>query len=203
MPRGPGSAAAAGKKASTLREQAAMARKRKGMTPEQRTAAAAVKYSFWRTGAPTSGLGAQGTYKRSEAASKTIEASPHSAAVAKARAEVQAKIEQFKAKRETPTLQLGQHEGKLKVKEYGTWGEYKGTKTITPHTPVNPWERQKTDMPTMPKPSPLEQREYKNIAARSSLQPTASDIARQRKLQGITGRIPKVIIVRGKQIKIG
>jgi hypothetical protein len=187
---GPGGMA---KAAASLREQAAAARAGKG-APEERGLAAAVKYSFWRSGAPTAGLGA-GKLSRQEASSKVIEAgaAKHPSVYAKARAAVDAKIAGFAAKRETPVLALGEHEGKLTVKQYDAWGGLKGTKTITPHTPVNEWERRKTDMPAKPVFSEHEEREYKAIGKRTTLEPTKAEIATQRKVQGITGRIKQVI----------
>ncbi len=207
--------ARASKAKPSLREQAEKARAAKGMSPEDRKLAANVKYSFWRSNAPTSGLGAS-SYKKQEAASKAINEGAKKApdVYAKARSAVDAKIEAFRAKRLTPELTMSQHGAKLKVKEYDQWQQFKGTKTVTPNEPEHSWQRQHSDLGDphdyYKNKAKWTDRDYKEVqgiiksggapdwmkhqardykaGTHESLVPSKPEIDKQRKAQGIKGR---------------
>lgn len=122
--------AEAPKAAPTLREIAAAKRAERGLTPEQRKARAATLYSWWAAGSPTRQM--PSIAKRQLEASEMIGKmeKEHLPTIKQAIAEARARVEQIRAKRETPTLALTEHGPKLTAREYDIWGQYQGTKKV-------------------------------------------------------------------------
>jgi hypothetical protein len=121
-------------KAATLREQAEAHRASKGLSdPEIRKARAATLHSWWSASAPTRGLGVSDT-SRQQRSSATISAleGKHLATIQKARQEAESRAERFRAKREAPTLALGQHGPKLTAREYDVQGRATGQTKVVP-----------------------------------------------------------------------
>jgi len=204
----------------SLRQQADAYRAAKGMTPEQRSYAAATKWQNWRVGSPTAAMGNMPSYTKLDKASAKIQEGDarYPEVTKKAATEVRRKIESFKEKRQTPSLQLSPTGPKLVANEYdGLTGKKVGVKPVSakPEESRYAYRGQSREQAVeslrtknwnqydvadagklvasgdAPPWLREQYREYTRIAKAESLTPTAADEARQRKILGIKGRMPK------------
>jgi hypothetical protein len=114
-------------KPRTLREQVEAFRAARGLSPEERTARAVTMGQNWAVNAPTRGFGMVNT-SRLEKLGKVIDEMErkHPAVVEKAAQDVRARMAEFAAKRQTPTLHLSPEGPKLTKPEYDISGRRTG-----------------------------------------------------------------------------